>query len=359
MDMVIGKIIIIQQNKNIRSQFLIEDVITELLLGNDFYESRGKLKGEFRILQKMTNQYLFLEIEHNIVLNIFEIPKIPFDMQKVVAKKFTSDNYALSVEKFGRFNKDKLDYMNYNGSTLFHIYTPYKGLIKKISSKLNKLISLLENQKNDVVQLNLKQHWRMVIGLGNASAYNNGFTFHPIYGIPYIPGQAVKASVRSYIIQEYFNDEQNIELKAMQNPLFCLLFGCTEKSYDGKARKGIVDFMDAFPVNSNFSIEPDIMNPHYGDYYNDKTNTVQPTDSLKPSPIIFLTIKNAEFQFNYYLPKNKNGEEEVVKTYKDFQFYEESSDLKLSELINVILSKALSENGIGAKTAVGYGKFII
>jgi CRISPR-associated protein Cmr6 len=77
------------------------------------------------------------------------------------------------------------------------------------------------------------------------------------------------------------------------------------------------------------NIEPDIMNVHYPDYYSKNKN---PTDDQNPNPIIFLTIKNTKFKFLLG-----------------------SKDENLLEKSKKYLSESLSEHGIGAKTAVGYG----
>jgi CRISPR-associated protein Cmr6 len=86
----------------------------------------------------------------------------------------------------------------------------------------------------------------------------------------------------------------------------------------------------------NPKIVPDVMNPHYGEWY---TNGKAPVDSDKPVPIFFLTVKDTAFQFllgsKYY-----NLNEDVFWDGKTLGWW----------LIN-----ALSEHGIGAKTAVGYG----
>ena len=75
------------------------------------------------------------------------------------------------------------------------------------------------------------------------------------------------------------------------------------------------------------------MNPHYGPYYKGEA---PPADYHNPVPLFFLTVKNATFDFYLGMkPKHYN---------KD-----------LLDKANTWLEKALTEHGIGAKTAVGYG----
>ena len=141
-----------------------------------------------------------------------------------------------------------------------------------------------------------------------------------------------------------------------------------------KDHQGKVWFFDAFPL-SKPEIEVDIMNPHYGDYYN-STNPEPPADYLKPNPITFLTVgeKDSEenplrFQFligikgtdnapigeNSKLFKDTNGEPIKVRSKDVSELVDASADTPLSAIGEAWLKKALEEHGIGAKTAVGYG----
>jgi CRISPR-associated protein Cmr6 len=255
--------------------------------------------------------------------------------------------------------------MHPNGTQLYYKYKHNTDLLKSIVDKNKKQIDSLRAQKNILVENSLKQNWRMALGLGNASAYNNGFTFHPVYGIPYIPGQALKGIVRSYIIREFFDKKES---KAEQDPVFCYLFGCSEKGYDKTARAGKLNFLDAFPTNK-FKLVPDIMNPHYSEYYGDQTGSKAPVDSEKLIPIFFLSLKDAQFNFVFYIKAKYDNtlrdlEFKIDKGTSAYQNYPDNLNLfntakKPSDLVSEILKDALIYQGIGAKTAVGYGRLIV
>jgi len=99
-------------------------------------------------------------------------------------------------------------------------------------------------------------------------------------------------------------------------------------------------FFDAF--SKDFSIVKDIMTPHYGDYYNkDKA----PTDTQNPTPITFLTLKEASFKIYFASKNNKVIEDGVFK------------GKKVLEMIKEGLINSLEIFGIGGKTSVGYGYF--
>ncbi len=235
--------------------------------------------------------------------------------------------------------------------------------------------AIIKRQKENIAELypnnesfEFKPDWRLTLGLGGASVYETDITLHHIYGIPYIPASSIKGVVRSYIIQEAFNNEEAVAILSKE---FCDIFGCSkeheihkkgqkknkkEPSYYGQNepdkadRKGNINFFDAFPINSNdIRVSMDIMNVHYKDYYdspkNDKGVYVEqemkpPADWSNPTIINFLTIKKTPFQF---LISSKNRP---------------MSKLKLNNQNIVEWTKeALTEHGIGAKTAVGYGYF--
>ena len=105
------------------------------------------------------------------------------------------------------------------------------------------------------------------------------------------------------------------------------------------AYQGEVIFFDAFPLSAP-TIEVDVMTPHYGEYYSKKDQA--PVDTLLPNPIPFLTVVNTDFQF--LMGSKKFSIQDKLWKY-------EGKELTLSEW----LQKALTEHGIGAKTAVGYG----
>lgn len=272
-------------------------------------------------------------------------------------------NYALAVEKFGHFYKDRLEYMHPDRKKLF--YKPkenFSFIIKNmILSKYDAVISGIKGSGKKVECQELKQTWRMATGLGNASAYNNGFTFHPVFGIPYIGGQQLKGIVRAYLIRKHFYEEninkkditgKKIEEEAMKDELFAFLFGREKVGTDKTERKGNLHFLDAFPVNHNLKMKADIMNPHYGEYYSDKE---PPGDYLKPNPIFFLSIVNASFRFCLWIEDRKDIKLENFDESKLIEGLEKKQTI--SQFIKTILPEALEMLGIGAKTAVGYGRF--
>lgn len=223
------------------------------------------------------------------------------------------------------------------------------------------------------IETGLNANSRLAIGLGTASVYETGMLLHAVYGFPYIPASSVKGVVRSYIISEVFGND---EVKALKDKTFCDIFGCSgegkievangdkvdfkshykieaekAKAKDNGDRQGKVVFFEAFPTDS-VKVKIDVMTPHYGDYYGDKVDEktklpIPPADYLSPSPITFLTVEGTKFTFHFGLLL---GEENTPVSFKD-----ETQKQPILSLVKYWLTAALTQHGIGAKTAVGYG----
>ncbi|HEC91870.1 MAG TPA: type III-B CRISPR module RAMP protein Cmr6 [Candidatus Atribacteria bacterium] len=274
------------------------------------------------------------------------------------------------IEELSDKNKRK-EWMEKHQKFTDHFIKEYKNSIEKIVQK---------------EPLSLTLSWRLVVGLGAASVYETSMTLHHIYGIPYLPGSAIKGITRSYRILcmveelEHPNDyyervalleefvekfdlvEKNVfpkweevkelkvsspqdknkkvefseqfykslEAKQVELREFQLIFGTQNK-------QGCIIFFDSFP--EHFEIKYDIMNPHYGPYYTEKK---PPADYYNPTPIFFLALENARFTF-YLGAKNRLGALEE----KEY----------LLNKVKEWLKKALIHYGIGAKTALSYGLF--
>lgn len=213
----------------------------------------------------------------------------------------------------------------------------------------------------------LKTAYRLVIGAGYPSFIENGFLFHHVYGIPYIPGETLKGLARAVFIlsvaeaikgetklskiEEELSEEVegisyqipkkiNIILDdyTIENPVETF-----RKIFGSKKRRGQVIFFDAYPVEFKPSehFEADIMNSHYGDYYQ---SGKAPADWLSPNPIHFLALKEGiVFEFNLGLaplePMEDNEEKLLLATARR------------------LLEVGLENFGVGNKKRKGYGWF--
>jgi len=326
--------------------FIIREGNEDVHFSRDSFERNAPSKGdyvEFNVIEQENNK---LHAKNLKKVNYY-LPSDTFDIY--IPNEI--DNFALKLNKTPLYINKKFKFfvVDKKGNPEIDTLPNYSNLdIKAIAKKHEKTI---KNLNLDTKSIILKPEWRMVIGLGNESVYETSMTLHHIYGIPYIPGSAIKGVVRSYLIIKMFGKDTNgsldlkkAEERALQDKTFCDIFGCPEPSYYGKAKKGKIIFFDAFP-SSNPELEVDIMNPHFSPYYSDESKP--PADYHEPIPIHFLTVKNTEFTFIIGIDTKEN------ENIKEGQF----KDKTLLEITSACIKETLKEHGIGAKTAVGYGYF--
>ncbi|MDD1703032.1 MAG: type III-B CRISPR module RAMP protein Cmr6 [Methanoregula sp.] len=171
---------------------------------------------------------------------------------------------------------------------------------------------------------------RLVIGLGSDNVLETGITLHHTYGVPVIPGSALKGLAAHYCDQVWGNSaNQKYQLYEEYHEV---LFGTDENS-------GHIIFHDGWitPGSVTTSLVPEIMTPHHKDYYSEKR---APTDFDEPIPISFLAIRGT---FLIAVTCDVPGEE--GKKWEDLAFR--------------ILTDALREWGIGGKTNAGYGRLVV
>lgn len=173
--------------------------------------------------------------------------------------------------------------------------------------------------------------WRMVVGLGGNSVFETDMTLHSLYGLPIIPGSALKGLARAWVAYEKDDKTQVLGPGGRSMMLDERIFGNKPKAdfqYEGS-----VIFFDAILMNHNFQLTLDIMNPHYWRYYTKKDTL--PSNDQKPKPIPFLTVSGARF---------------LCAIGSADETYASDAQIALQWL-----EEALINYGIGSKTSAGYG----
>ncbi len=305
--------------------------------------------GRRRIRQTDDNRYAASRVYTESINIQYKLPK---DTAGIIKKPEDIDNFALRLNKPAVFipGDEKFEFFKtIKNKVILNIKPDFSKLDIKAIAERHKISITKQNLETDSARF--RPVWRMIIGLGNESIYETSMTLHHVYGIPYIPGSAVKGVVRSYIITELFGkndkgemDLEKAEIRALKTKWFCDIFGCPEDSFYKKSMKGKIIFFDSLP-SSQPKIKIDVMNPHYAPYYSDSSGNTPPADYHNPNPIPFLTVEDTEFEFII-------GVKEI-----DNIPIQEGKFLGKT-LLSVVfewMGKALSEHGIGAKTAVGYG----
>lgn len=172
---------------------------------------------------------------------------------------------------------------------------------------------------------------RMIVGLGGESVLETSVTLHHTYGIPYIPGSALKGLAASYVRLRLGKDWQtNSDTQAYK-----VLFGDTDDA-------GYITFFDALYVpgtgHNKRPLHPDIITVHHPDYYQGNT---APTDRDSPTPVPFLSATGS------YL---------IALAAPDLEPHQRKE--WLSATFDIV-GKALATLGIGAKTSSGYGRMTL
>lgn len=164
---------------------------------------------------------------------------------------------------------------------------------------------------------------RVIIGLGSESVWENSISLHRTYGVPFIPGSALKGLAASFArnrLADWTDAHSDIA------------FGKTDDA-------GYVTFYDALYVpNSGHehpkdhvrqALYPDVITVHHPKYYQEGTQPPADWDDPRPIPFMSATGK--------YLIALAGPDKWVNVTF-------------------AILKIALNEVGVGAKTSSGYGR---
>ena len=209
----------------------------------------------------------------------------------------------------------KLNWVNTVTGTGY-VKDPGEALLKEHHDRLQELC-----KGPNAFEMNFETISRLIIGIGQDHPVENGFLWHPTLGVPYIPGSSIKGMLRNWVLE--WNDPKE-----------------NKSWFESKEEKGVgqLIFLDALPTAVP-ELEADVITPHYGPYYRDPQNH-PPADWHSPVPTPFLTVAaGAKFAIRVILRCSMPGE-------KPFDF----------EPVKTELIAAFDTLGIGAKTAVGYGR---
>ncbi len=211
---------------------------------------------------------------------------------------------------------------------------------------------------------------RLLVGHGNASATDAGLTVHHTWGVPMIPGSALKGLLAHYVDAVYgpkdptrprweqTEDEQprvdyqgNLwrgqRLQRGPGSIYRDLFGAAdaeddgmmrERGFDAGASAGLVMFHDALYVPGSLAHDkpfaPDVLTVHQKKYY-DSSGQHWPNDYDSPRPVAFLTVRPGA-----RLMLALSGPPDWIL------------------LAERMLRDALATWGIGSKTSAGYGRLV-
>jgi CRISPR-associated protein Cmr6 len=194
------------------------------------------------------------------------------------------------------------------------------SILTEVHKRLDGVLEALERLGAARVSESAVLISRLVSRLGEPHALETGFMFHPLYGVPYLPGSGIKGAVRAVVRHQDPQLEQT-------------LFGTQDEA-------GRVVFLDAFPRSC--SLEVDYLTPHYKQYY--RAGKKWPTDDQGPNPVPFLSVPaGVEWKFRAAVLPGRQSDPERLED--------------LVRQLQSALRTTLVERGLGAKRNAGYGVF--
>jgi CRISPR-associated protein Cmr6 len=211
--------------------------------------------------------------------------------------------------------------------------TSKTSLVKEVAEKAGNcdLLALYERFFNgrwkrslvdySATQREFRVRGRMAVGLGAESVLEASISLHRTYGVPYIPGSALKGLAR-----------RGAAKVDNWSPVHSRVVFGNEKN-DDDATAGYLTFFDALYAPGSDpkgnGLHADVMTVHHADYY--MKADVPPTDWDDPNPVSFLSATGK------YLIALAGPPAWIEPTFK-------------------LLQIAFAEEGIGAKTSSGYGR---
>lgn len=180
------------------------------------------------------------------------------------------------------------------------------SLLQALTARRRAAVARLEDRGAFVAEVDIKPVDRLVIGLGGENPRENGFHLHGTYGVPVLPGSAIKGVVRA----AGRDDDDSDQLPAVAGT---------------PAGRGSVLFLDALPVASGADpVTVDVLTRHGREWE-------------QPIPVKFLTV-NHRLTFRVHVVGIGPFAEELVDLYA-----------------RPWVERAVTDLGVGAKTSAGYG----
>jgi CRISPR-associated protein Cmr6 len=179
----------------------------------------------------------------------------------------------------------------------------------------------------------LKTAARLIVGLGTANVLETGIRLHHTYGLPVIPGSALKGLASHYCALVWGPTEGN-HLFQKEKDYHKLLFGTT-------GERGVIHFHDAWILPLNVGegcLLLDVMTPHHPSWQIDQK---APTDFDSPTPIPFLSVAGT---FRVTVSWGGPAAHPQAENWTNLAF--------------ALLKEALQEWGVGGKTSSGYGRLV-
>ncbi|MDR2099884.1 MAG: type III-B CRISPR module RAMP protein Cmr6 [Campylobacteraceae bacterium] len=269
---------------------------------------------------------------------------IPLPNKTVNHLEKESANFSLSFVRLMQWSVVNSEDIKKPTEAIDKLYKKANSQIKQADAEL---VAIHKRQSEAVnsfgalpIEIKAKLISPFISGLGAGHPNETGMILDRNTGCPFLPASSIKGVLRlAYALKLAEEDptlvdkDGNIKDKNLEK-----YFGSTDTH---NSKRGQLVILDAYPLKAP-KIKLDIMNPHYGKYYNKERKL--PTETDNPIPIKFISVeKGAEFAFRaFFLPFAASNFNESDK-----------------KAIESAFDKAFKVIGFGGKTAIGYGRFEI
>lgn len=200
---------------------------------------------------------------------------------------------------------------------------------------------------------------RMMVNLAGGVVENAGIALDRCFGLPLIPGSALKGISRVQALWEIHEAKGEEKLRLLRAAMLLLGYGAHDLRGDfgwaggpqyaadianeigAQDFKGCACFLPAYPTTTP-TLVVDMVNPHYPEYYSGRRQRAE--DNESPIPNYFPAVEaGSSFGFAVLLnrvpPVASLAATDLLKQAKEW------------------LESAVTRKGVGAKTAAGYGWF--
>ena len=245
---------------------------------------------------------------------------------------------------------------------LANITRPDAALVKVANENAHRLlVDLQRAHSGRGVTFEATLGGRLLVNLAGGVIENAGICLDRCFGLPFLPGSAVKGIARSQALWEIKEAPDAEKQTSLQIAMTIFGYGKTDTGNKGdwtwaagrdavqavtgalhaEEFKGCACFLPAYPTTVP-TLVVDMVNPHYPEYY--RGNRDKATDDENPIPNYFPAVE-AGCAFGFAVLLNR------VPT-----------DFTAEILLNAArgwIERALTQKGAGAKTAAGYGWFTL
>jgi len=237
---------------------------------------------------------------------------------------------------------------------------PDFSLVRSANDNAHRLLRELQrSEPRQVIAFEAALGGRLLVNMAGGVIENAGICLDRCFGLPFIPGSAVKGIARSQALWEIRVAPVDEKQKLVTLAMAVFGYGKSDTGKNGDwtwaageqlARrvaaslkadefKGCGCFLPAYPTTAP-TIVVDMVNPHYPQYYRGQRQRA--TDDENPIPNYFPAVEaGSAFGFAVLLNRVPTG----------------YTAPQLLEAARGWIERAITQKGAGAKTAAGYGWF--